>query len=221
MAEEQSHQNRVYFRPPAAPNGGQACWKCCKCLCGLLKIGLIFLIFWLIFRPRNVKFYVTEASLTQFNFTAGKNTTLHYNLALNMSVRNSNKKFGIHYDTIEATAYYEDQRFGTDTLPPFYQGHKNTSFLNPVFVGQQLVLLGTDQLSQFNAEKLAGVYTIDVKLYLRIRLKFGKKAFGQFKVVKFGKVNFSGFRPKVKCGLKVPLRSTGNSSVVFERTKCH
>jgi hypothetical protein len=93
--------------------------------------------------------------------------------------------------------------------------------LNPVFVGQQLVLLGTDQLSQFNAEKLAGVYTIDVKLYLRIRLKFGKKAFGQFKVVKFGKVNFSGFRPKVKCGLKVPLRSTGNSSVVFERTKCH
>jgi hypothetical protein len=75
-----------------------------------------------------------------------------------------------------------------------------------VFVGQQFVLLGTRELSHFNAEKIAGVYTIDVKLYLKLRFKFGK-------------AKFCGLNPKIKCGLKVPLSST-NSADVFQRTKC-
>jgi hypothetical protein len=78
---------------------GEECAKsCCKFFGSLLKVGLVLLIFWLIFRPKIVKFYVTEASLTQFNLSS--NNTLYYNLALNTTVRNSNKKFGIYYDAV-------------------------------------------------------------------------------------------------------------------------
>ncbi|GKV07194.1 hypothetical protein SLEP1_g18992 [Rubroshorea leprosula] len=84
-----------------------------------------------------------------------------------------NKKIGIYYDRIEANAYYEDQRFATQQLTSFYQGHKNTSYLNPSFQGQKLVLLGADGGSEYNQKKNSGVYSIDVKLNLRVRFKLG------------------------------------------------
>jgi hypothetical protein len=214
MAEKQSHLNGAYYGPAVPPptqsyhrhGRGRGC-GCCACLLKLIVsfviiIGLAALIFWLIFRPTTIKFYVTDASLTEFNLNG--NNTLQYNLALNITVRNPNKKIGIYYDTIEARAYYDDQRLDTEYLTPFYQGHKTTSSLNAVFVGQQLVLPGTDELSQLNAEKTAGLYTVDVKLYLRIRFKVGKVKTGRFK-------------PEVKCDLKLPLSST---AVGFESTKC-
>lgn len=70
-----------------------------------------------------------------------------------------------------------------------------------------MVLLGADELSKFNAEKNAGVCSIDVKLYLRIKFKVGK-------------IKTWWFKPKVKCDLKVPLSSNGTSASGFETTKC-
>ncbi|XVE75875.1 hypothetical protein DITRI_Ditri12bG0126800 [Diplodiscus trichospermus] len=218
MATKEAHLNGAYYGPsvpPATrnyhrPGRGSGC----GCGCCLLKllfniiitavviIGLAVLIFWLIFRPNRVKFHVTDVSLTEFNLT---NNTLHYNLAVNMTVRNPNKRIGIYYDRIEARAYYEDQRFDMQTLTPFYQGHKNTSFLNPVFSGQHLVTFGGDQTnSEFNEDRTSGIYDIDVKLYLRIRFKVGKIKTGRFK-------------PKISCDLKVPLNATSGA---FKTTKC-
>lgn len=92
-------------------------------------------------------------------------------------------------------------------LEKFYQGHKNTSVLSPVFKGEKLLVLGANELSEFNAEKNAGVYNIDVKLYLRIKFKVGK-------------IKTWRFKPKVKCELKLPLSANGTSSGGFETTKC-
>ncbi|XWS43351.1 hypothetical protein CRYUN_Cryun16bG0095500 [Craigia yunnanensis] len=222
MAEKQAHLNGAYYGPsipPATRNyhrHGRG--SGCGCGCCLLKllfniivtavvvIGLAVLIFWLIFRPNKIKFHVTDVSLTEFNLTT--NNTLNYNLAVNMTVRNPNKRIGIYYDRIEARAYYEDQRFATQTLTPFYQGHKNTSFLNPVFSGQQFVSLGADETSVFNEERTSGIHSIDVKLYLRIRLKVSW--------VKTGR-----FTPKISCDLKVPLSSAnGSLAGVPETTRC-
>ncbi|KAG6640664.1 hypothetical protein I3843_09G019600 [Carya illinoinensis] len=197
---------------------------CCSCLCGCLfscLLSLIFqilftlliilalagFIFWLIFRPNEVKFHVTDASLTQFNFSTGDNN-LHYNLALNVSVRNPNKRIGIYYDRIEANAYYQGQRFDTETLTPFYQGHKNTTVLSPVFQGQRLLTLGSGDVSKFDSEKTDGTFGVSLRLNLRIRAKLGWIKIGHFK-------------PKIKCGLKVPLKSNGTlSAAAFETTKC-
>ena len=61
------------------------------------------------------------------------------------------------------------------------------------------MLLGTSELSKFNLQTNNGIYNIDEKLNLRIRVKAGWIKIGQFK-------------PKIKCGLKVPLSSIGKST---------
>ncbi|XP_023005762.1 NDR1/HIN1-like protein 10 [Cucurbita maxima] len=171
----------------------------------IIVIGLAVLILWLIFRPNKVKFHVTDAKLTQFNLTDNQ---LHFNLALNITVRNPNSRIGVYYDTIEAAAVYKDQRLQTKWLPPFYQGHKTTAVLSPEFSGQQLLLLSGQGLAQFSSEKLAGVYDIDVELNLRIRLKLGAVRIGKFK-------------PKVNCEVKVTLSSDGSSAPsLFQSTGC-
>ncbi|KAL4274122.1 hypothetical protein GQ457_13G012200 [Hibiscus cannabinus] len=215
MADKQHHLNGAYYGPSIPPptrtyhrpGRGSGCGCCLlRCLLNIIItavviIGLAVLIFWLLFRPNRVKFHVTNVQLTEFNLTT--NSTLNYNLVVNMTVRNPNRRIGIYYDRIEARAYYEDQRFGTQTLTPFYQGHKNTSFLNPVFVGEQFVTLGASETSKLNQERTEGLYSIHVKLYLRIRFKLGRIKTGRFK-------------PRISCDLKVPF----NSAATFETTRC-
>lgn len=219
MNEKQPQLNGAYYGPAIPPSksshrpgrGG----GCAGCLCGCLFslifkiiltiviiVGIAVFLFWLIVRPNVVKVHVTDATLTQFNYTG--DGMLHYNMALNITVRNPNKRLGIYYDYIEARALYQDARFHSDFLDPFYQGHKNTSELNPVFKGQQAIALGADQTSELNKEKTSGVYDIDVKLYLKVRFKLGV-----FKT--------KTLKPKVHCDLRVPLASSGGA---FQTTKC-
>ncbi|KAK9921427.1 hypothetical protein M0R45_029936 [Rubus argutus] len=222
MSEKQAHLNGAYYGPSIPPKrdsyqsvgrSGGPLGCCCSCIFGLVFklimtavvfMGLAFFVFWLIVKPNRVKFHVTEATLTQFDF--GSNSTLYYNLSLNLTIRNPNKKLGIYYDSIEAGANYEGQRFSTKTLTPFYQGHKTTNVLNPVFSGQQL-LVGSNLQSEYDQQTTAGVYNIQMKLYLRIRFKFGR--------IKTGK-----FKPRVKCDLDVPLSKNGNSATTFQTTRC-
>ncbi|XP_070021700.1 NDR1/HIN1-like protein 3 [Nicotiana sylvestris] len=224
----QSHFNGAYYGPSIPPptktyhrsRGGSSCNPCsclCSCICNcicqiiftlLIIIGVIALVLWLVLRPNKVKFYVTDAMLTQFELST-TNNTIHYDLALNMTIRNPNKRIGIYYDSIEARALYQGERFASKILEPFYQGHKNTSSLHSVFKGQTLVLLGDREKSNYNNEKNSGVYEMEVKLYMRIRLKFGR--------IKTRKI-----KPKIECDFKVPLESNGRSSSAnFEETRCH
>ncbi|XP_059646591.1 NDR1/HIN1-like protein 10 [Cornus florida] len=224
---KQPHLNGAYYGPSIPPprkayhrpGRGSGC-NPCTCLCScifnlifqivftvLVAVGIALLVFWLIFRPNKVKFHVTDATLTDFNFSTSTNT-LYYNLALNMTIRNPNKRIGIYYDRIEARAYYEDQRFDAVTMTPFYQGHKMTNTLSPVFQGQNMVMLGSSEVSKYNSDKSDGIYNIDVKLYLRIRFKLGA-------------IKTPKFKPKIECDLKVPLHSNGTIlSGTFETTKC-
>ncbi|KAM1735433.1 hypothetical protein ACFX12_013907 [Malus domestica] len=174
------------------------------CLC------LTTFIFWLIFLPKEPKFTVSNASLTRFNFTNTDNT-LYYNLALNVTIRNPNKRVGIYYRRIQVFANYRKKRFANVTLPlePFYQGRKNTTTLNHVLVeGQQRVAFGEHDLSQFNSETAAGVYSIDVEIYLRVKAKYGK-----VKTSDYGSSN-------IDCKLKVPVSSNNTSVSGFNPTKC-
>ncbi|GMN39532.1 hypothetical protein TIFTF001_008771 [Ficus carica] len=222
---ETAHLNGAYYGPsippPSRPSkssyrpsrGGDCC--CCGCLFSLvfkliltvvITIGLAALIIWLIFRPNRVKFHVTDATLTEFNLTT--DSQLRYNLALNFTIRNPNKRIGIYYDRIEARPSFEDVRFDSQMLSTFYQGHKNTTDLSAVFKGQHLVVLDAKKQSELDVQKKAGIYDIDVKLYLRIRLKFGA-------------VKSWRLKPKIECDLKVPISADGKTpGVGFERTKC-
>lgn len=170
-------------------------------------VGVAIFLTWLILRPTTFKVHVNDASLTKFNFTT--TNTLQYKLSLNMAIRNPNKKIAIYFDEIHARAYYDGQRFDTESLTKwgFKSEHKSTTILKPVFEGQNLVVLGADQLSEFYKEKSAGVYGIEMKFNLRIRFRIGDLITG-------------GFKPKVKCDLEVPFSSNGKSAGRFETTKC-
>ncbi|KAL5067600.1 hypothetical protein RYX36_018487 [Vicia faba] len=159
----------------------------------IILLGLIAFLFRLIIQPKVAKFTITNASLTQFSFT--NNNTLNYNFDLDITIQNPNQKLGIYYDNIKTLAFYEDARFGFQTLGTFFQHHKSTNFLNPVFIGQQVIPLSQDQILKFEKKKKDDVYGIDVKILLHGRFKLG--------VFKTGKV-----KPKVCCSLMVPLRSS-------------
>ncbi|AEC09185.1 unnamed protein product [Arabidopsis thaliana] len=219
MAAEQPLNGAFYGPsvPPPAPKGyyrrghGRGCGCCLlslfvKVIISLIVIlGVAALIFWLIVRPRAIKFHVTDASLTRFDHTSPDNI-LRYNLALTVPVRNPNKRIGLYYDRIEAHAYYEGKRFSTITLTPFYQGHKNTTVLTPTFQGQNLVIFNAGQSRTLNAERISGVYNIEIKFRLRVRFKLGD-------------LKFRRIKPKVDCDdLRLPLSTsngTTTTSTVF------
>jgi len=195
--------------------------SCCSYLCNIfwkfllaliVLFGLIILIFYLIVQPRVFKFYVTKAELTQFDYT---NNTLHYNMVLNFTAHNPNKKLRIYYDKVEARAFYEGSRFANvdviTHMNSFRQNKKTSDPMSGVFLGQKLLVLDNDQVSEFNKDKSVGVYDIYVKLYFRIRFKLGDSISRTYK-------------PKVKCDLKVPLKSSNNATFTFTRVlhnKCN
>lgn len=221
MHQKQPQLNGAYYGPaippPAKsyqrPGRGGGCGGClCGCLFSLICkliltviiiIGIAAFLFWLIVRPNVVKFHVTDATLTQFSYE-GNNSTLYYDLALNVTVRNPNKRLGIYYDRIEARALYHDARFDAQYPQPFYQGHKTTDVLSPLFKGERMLVLDADQTQDYNKENATGVYEIDVKMYLRVRFKLGA-----FKT--------KTLKPKITCELRVPLEG---SNTKFEPTKC-
>ncbi|MQL41334.1 hypothetical protein EI012_25825, partial [Escherichia coli] len=157
MADKQPQLNGAYYGP-AIPPPEQPPYRhhhrgrsCCCCLFGffwkllialVVLAGLAILIFYLIVQPRPFKFYVTKAELSQFDYT---NNTLHYNMVLNFTARNPNKKLSIYYDKVEALAFYEDSRFATSNVithfNSFRQYKKSTNPMSGVFSGQQLLLL--------------------------------------------------------------------------------
>ncbi|PIN12953.1 hypothetical protein CDL12_14433 [Handroanthus impetiginosus] len=202
-------------------HGGDACCCCnifscfldclCTCICQiictiLIIAAIVIFILWLIFRPKNIDFYATNASLTEFNL---EGNTLHYNLDLNFTIRNPNERIGVQYDRIEAITFYQGQRFAAQQLAPFYQEQNSTDTVSAEFKGQNIITLGGDQLSNYNDEKGSGKFGIDVKLYLRIKLKFGLLE------------SSTTVNPTIDCDIKIPLTTNGIARVKYEEQKCH
>ncbi|KAH7663553.1 Late embryogenesis abundant protein LEA-2 subgroup domain-containing protein [Dioscorea alata] len=223
---KQPNLNGAYYGPAIPPSrthrsigrGGCdcCCFPCCL-LSTLLKLifsiiiilGIIVLVLWLVLRPNEIKAYVETATLS--NFSLSSNTTnsnfLTSNLTMDLSIRNPNKRISFYYDYIETQAWYDDTRFGFKTLDPFYQGKKNTTVLHPEFSSRTAVL-SDSVVTTYNREKGEGFFYVDVKVYMKMRLKVGI-----FKI--------HGFKPEIDCTLKLPATTSNGSAVsTFERTKC-
>ncbi|KMZ66310.1 harpin-induced like protein 24 [Zostera marina] len=193
-------------------SASSCCCSPCSILCSLFKflisiviiIGLLVLVLWLVFRPNQVKANVEQATLSKFNL---ENNTLFYNLDLDLSIRNPNRRVSIYFDRLEAETYYDGYRFGfDDKLPKFLQGHKNTTIISPKFSGQQIMVQSTTVGATFEKEKDDGSFYVDLKIRTKVRFK-----------VWFIKTNT--YKPDIKCQLKLPVSSESPSSP-FTRTKC-
>ncbi|KAI3893335.1 hypothetical protein MKW92_017776 [Papaver armeniacum] len=144
-----------------------------------------------------MKFHVNDASLAKFYLT--NDDILHYNLSINISVRNSNKIERISYQGIRSEIFCYGKNLALVPLPSFRQGTKNTTLLHPVFQGQTSLKLRGSHLKDFNIDQRDGSYSIYVYLYLTTQLKHAGGG-------KSGKSDFI-----VKCGL-FKFRLLGSSS---------
>ncbi|PQQ09025.1 hypothetical protein Pyn_12860 [Prunus yedoensis var. nudiflora] len=163
------------------------------CLGPGVSAGFILVLFYNLQEP---EFNVTNAFLTQFTFDTATDQSLHYNLTLDITITNPNKRVGIEYRDIQAIAMC---------------GHKTFALLS--LGGKQLVRFEEAQLCQCKSETIAGIYSIDLQLALRVKTRYGMS----FK----GRSNKIG----VLCKLLVPLTTfgtsvDGNGDECFNTTKC-
>jgi len=207
------------YNPPSEQPSKRS-QRCCFCLYRVLWIilvtiiilaSLIILVIYIIITPRSFKFHVNQAKLTQFNFT-DNNSTLNYNLALNFTAQNPNKKLKIYYDVVEANAFYKGYNFSaTDVNKPLrtLQNTKSVDRMSAVFNGQHVMVLDHDEVDEFQEDYKIGIFRIDIKIYFTIRFRLGDFIFGNTNV-------------QAKCDLKVPLSSNNSGKMVdpFDPTKC-
>lgn len=171
-----------------------------------IAIGITVLIIWLVYRPNKIKFSVENAYLTNFTLTTSP-SYLDYDLYTTVSIRNPNKKIGVYYDRLEASAFYSGYRFGWIPLPTFYQGHKNTTMLFPSFDGRSIVT-DSSVSDTFKNENATRFFNIDLWFNAKIRLKYGS----------WIKIKYT---VRIRCDIRVPLVTNGNSNNAgFQWTQC-
>ncbi|CAJ1967242.1 unnamed protein product [Sphenostylis stenocarpa] len=202
----------------SVPSKERLSTRCCYCLCKtlwifvvliIILVMLVILVLYIIITPRSFRFHVTDARLTQFEYTA--NSTLRYNLVLNITASNPNKKLKIYYDVVQAHALYEGVRFATtDVNMPwnsYLQDKKGTNLFSAVFSGQRVMVFDRDQVSQFDEDNKDGVFPIDVKIRFTVRFRLEDFQFGYI-------------YPRGMCELRVPLTSTEEKVAPFKPSKC-
>ncbi|KAL5545863.1 hypothetical protein UlMin_005550 [Ulmus minor] len=209
----QTNNPTIPPRPPPPPQLGRKGYCCllfqlCFFLSAVICItcGVVVIIFASIFSKRSeIDVYVQDALLTNFDLeqTPHNSSLLFYNLKLNITMRNPNKRVGVYYDKINILLYYRENLLAGVSSTPFYQGHKSSHSLQATFEGQSSLPSASDEdISQFEFDKRNGVYRIVVKLDLIVRTKSGK-------------IKYKHIPPLIECSIWVPLSSNGTSSIVF------
>jgi len=131
--------------------------------------GIGILITWLALRPQRPKFHVENVTVSQLNVA---NSELNATMQFNISVRNPNKKIGIYYDSIVARAIYRRERIGSNQLPVFYQGHKNTTVLSYPLSADSLPI-NTGVSRNLLADKALGSVDMTVNVDAWVHFKVG------------------------------------------------
>lgn len=134
----------------------------------LLFLGITAFILWLNLRPHRPRFHVQEFSIPGLTQENGfENATITFNV----STRNANHNIGIHYDSMDSSVYYKDQRIGgTPLLFPFYQQPKNTTVVFGVLSGPTLTV-NSQRWMEFMTDRAAGVVAFRLELTSTIRFK--------------------------------------------------
>ncbi|KAG6475754.1 NDR1/HIN1-like protein 1 [Zingiber officinale] len=141
-------------------------------------ILLTILIIWLLLRHTKPEFYLQNASVQQFNLTAGDSNSLTAVLQVSLSSRNPNDRVGIYYDKLDAFAAYRGQQItGCTALPAGYQGHHAAAVWWPFLVGEGVPLAEYIAVAM-ERDAAAGLLLLDVKIEGRLRWKSGSWKYG-------------------------------------------
>ncbi|CAI9772873.1 unnamed protein product [Fraxinus pennsylvanica] len=115
-------------------------WKICetnsRIYCWFFQVItvliLVSVVIWRCLIPRNPSFTIANIyfpSLNSKNSSVGNSSLILFDF----KILNPNKGISIYYDGISLSLYFKDVFVGTNSTPPFYQGHKNnTSWKIPI-----------------------------------------------------------------------------------------
>lgn len=145
-------------------------WECIEFWTPLTSV---IIILWLLYRPDHFYPTVDSAVLATLNLTTDEPPNLQYDLAVNVSFRNSHSRLSIRYLDISATAFCgSGTKLGPadDALPtPFRQGPKNTTVLHPAFRG--MVAVDSMVTAWLKKELEAGMVHVNLRLSLTIKYR--------------------------------------------------
>nr|CAB3459937.1 unnamed protein product [Digitaria exilis] len=163
------------------------CGKCmlgcllqCACQCAWFWMPLtaVVISLWLIYRPDLFRPRVDSAVLAAFALDAPPSTGTHlllrYDLAVDLSFRNSHGRLAIEYLDVGAAAFYNGTKLGDDeAMPaaPFQQGpkSKDTTVLRPAFRG--VVPVDAGVAAELERELAAGTVHVRVTVALTLMYK--------------------------------------------------
>lgn len=186
---------------------------CCRffaCIIAIIvALSLVMLVIYLLVRPSYVSTFVENASLDKFMHD---DKALSYNLTIDLSIHNPNKKISIYYRSVKAYVAYAGFRFGfDDSFANFHQGYKNTTIFHLTFAGLQSIT-NTNRtymvINTYKKEEGEGYFNIYLTVDLKVRYKvFSIKTYTD--------------KPTVKCSIKVPTPFFPvRAFEPYSRTKC-
>lgn len=136
----------------------------------IVLAGIVVLIIWLVLKPKPFEFSMEDASIHDFNLTDANHLNANFNL--NIRAYNPNSKVSIYYDTMQMSVVYQDQTLATNAAQPFFQGHKNVTYLKVRATAKTVALYGSLP-RDLKLEKSSGDIELDVWIKARIRFKVG------------------------------------------------
>lgn len=172
----------------------------------IVLLGLVVLITWLALRPQKPKYYLENGSVSQFQVS--KVGLVNSRVLFNITTRNPNKRVAIYYDKIDAFLLYDGEEIAWASIPPFFQGHKNTTSLNASLSGY-FVSMDADASRDLKLEYSSGKVDMGLRLYARIRFKRGIWKSRHYTL-------------RVKCRhLTLHVKQNGDTAGSFKPMKCH
>ncbi|KAE8779173.1 Harpin-induced protein 1 containing protein [Hordeum vulgare] len=175
---------------------------CCKFLGGLLgalfPIGVIILIYWVIFQPHQIRATVGSATLTGLTVTNA--SVVSYRLAVTLDIYNPSLRVGIYHDTLDAELSYRGASLGgpavgASTASPaeFYQRRKSWKTVKVEFDGSSGGILPGDVAGELEKEMGRGVVSLEVAVDARVRYRFNRIKIRQ--------------KPNLWCSLRIPVKA--------------
>ncbi|GLJ35657.1 hypothetical protein SUGI_0716650 [Cryptomeria japonica] len=201
------HAPRYYTPPKRRRN------FCCRCLAWTFCLLLLFIvaiaiaagILYVVFHPEIPKYSVDSIQITRF--TVGTDDTVSSQFVVGVRARNPNKKIGIYYlDDSFLAVFYSRTELSRGSLPAFYQGHKNTTYLDVTVIATN-VQMSSKEVFSLSAERKEGCIPLCLKADVPVKVKIGK--------LKSMKITFS-----VHCDLVVDKLDGNNTSVNAANKRC-
>ncbi|GAB4824817.1 hypothetical protein Ancab_007687 [Ancistrocladus abbreviatus] len=135
----------------------------------IVVVGLVILIIWLTINPKNLMYSIDKGSIEGYNLSND-----HFNSTFKFVINayNPYSRFVVYYDKMGVAVSYGGQTVAYQELHPFFQPHKNITWLsvNPT---ARYVALSKETSRHLTLDRTAGQIKLDVHMKARIRLKVG------------------------------------------------